>query len=56
MGEQGRIDRYALHDFMKNILVTPPNMLRINEKYIREYYIVNCFGMIATTNHREPSI
>jgi hypothetical protein len=52
-GEQGRVDRYALYDHMKQILATPPNMLRINEKYIREYYIVNCFGMAATTNHAD---
>jgi hypothetical protein len=53
MGEQGRIDRYGLYDHTKNMLVTPPNMLRINEKYIREYYIVNCFGMVITSNHRD---
>jgi hypothetical protein len=53
MGEQGRIDRYGLHDHTKNLLATPPNMLRINEKYIREYYIVNCFGMAVTSNHRD---
>jgi hypothetical protein len=53
MGEQGRIDRYGLYDHTKNLLATPPNMLRINEKYIREYYIVNCFGMVVTSNHRD---
>jgi hypothetical protein len=53
MGEQVRIDRYALYDHMKSLLATPPNMLRINEKYIREYYISNCFGMGVTTNYRD---
>jgi hypothetical protein len=53
MGEQGRIDRYGLHDHTKNMLVTPPNTLRVNEKYVREYYIFNCFGMVITTNHRD---
>jgi len=53
MGEQGRIDRYGLYDHTKNMLATPPDMLRINEKYLREYYIVNCFGMVITTNHRD---
>jgi hypothetical protein len=53
MGEQGRIDRYGLYDHTKNMLVTPPDMLRINEKYLREYYIVNCFGMVITTNYRD---
>ena len=53
LGEQGRIDRYGLHDHIKNMLVTPPNTLRVNEKYVREYYIFNCFGMVITTNHRD---
>jgi hypothetical protein len=53
MGEQGRIDRYGLYDHTKNMLATPPDMLRINEKYLREYYIVNCFGMVITTNYRD---
>jgi hypothetical protein len=53
MGEQGRIDRYGMHDHTKNMLVTPPETLRINEKYIREYYIFNRFGMVITTNHRD---
>jgi hypothetical protein len=53
MGEQGRIDRYGMHDHTKNMLVTPPETMRINEKYIREYYIFNRFGMVITTNHRD---
>jgi hypothetical protein len=53
MGEQGRIDRYGLYDHTKNMLATPPDMLRVNEKYLREYYIFNCFGMVITTNYRD---
>jgi uncharacterized protein DUF5906 len=53
MGEQGRVDRYGLYDHTKNMLVTPPYTLRVNEKYVREYYIFNCFGMVITTNHRD---
>ena len=53
MGEQGRVDRYGLYDHTKNMLATPPDMLRVNEKYLREYYIFNCFGMVITTNYRD---
>jgi hypothetical protein len=53
MGEQGRIDRYGLYDHLKSILATPPNTIRVNEKYIREYWIWNCFGMVITTNYRD---
>jgi hypothetical protein len=48
MGEQGRIDRYGLYDHTKPGLAT-----RVKEKYIREYYIFNCYGMVITTNYRD---
>jgi hypothetical protein len=53
MGEQGRIDRYGMYDHAKSMLATPPETMRINEKYLREYYIFNRFGMIITTNYRD---
>jgi hypothetical protein len=53
MGEQGRVDRYGLYDHTKTMLAAPPHTLRVNEKYLREYYIFNCFGMVVTTNHRD---
>ena len=52
MGEQGRIDRYGLYDHLKSSLATPPNTIRVNEKYI-EYWVWNCFGMVITTNYRD---
>ena len=30
----------------------PPDVLRVDEKYLREYCIFNCLGMLITTNHR----
>jgi hypothetical protein len=54
IGEQSvRIDKYDLYERLKKVLAVPPYMIRINVKYIREYYIHNCFGMIITTNHRD---
>jgi hypothetical protein len=35
------------------MLVTPPNTMRVNEKYLREYYIENVIGLIYTTNYRD---
>jgi hypothetical protein len=52
-GDQGPVDLYRLNDHMKDVLATPPNTLRINEKYISEYYILNRVGMIVTTNYRD---
>ena len=53
MGELGRVDRYGLYDHMKPYLASPPEPIRINEKYLREYNIFNRFGMVITTNHRD---
>jgi uncharacterized protein DUF5906 len=53
VGEQGTVDRYRLYDHMKDMLVTPPDTMRVNEKYINEYYILNRFGMVVTTNYRD---
>jgi hypothetical protein len=53
MGEQGSVDRYRLYDHMKDILAAPPNTIRVNEKYINEYFILNRCGMIVTTNYRD---
>jgi len=50
------VDRYRLTDHMKDMLATPPNTLRVNEKYINEYYILNRAGMIVTTNYRDALI
>src|SRR5262249_49387322 len=55
VGEQGTVDRYRLYDHMKDMLVTPPDTLRVNEKYINEYYILNRFGMVVTTTYRDAS-
>ena len=52
-GRQGTVDLYRLNDHLKDILATPPDTLRINEKYINEYYIINRIGMIVTTNYRD---
>jgi hypothetical protein len=53
VGEHGAVDRYRLYDHMKDMLATPPNTLRVNEKYINEYYILNRCGLIVTTNYRD---
>src|SRR5262245_25374166 len=53
VGERGATDLYRLNDHMKDMLATPPETLRINEKYINEYYVLNLAGMIITTNYRD---
>jgi Family of unknown function (DUF5906) len=53
VGERGATDLYRLNDHMKDMLATPPDTLRINEKYVNEYYVLNLAGMIITTNYRD---
>jgi hypothetical protein len=53
VGERGSTDLYRLNDHVKDMLATPPETVRINEKYISEYYILNRVGMIVTTNYRD---
>jgi hypothetical protein len=45
-------DRYAFYEHCKILLASPPNVLRVNEKYIREYYVANVVTPVATSNHR----
>jgi hypothetical protein len=48
----GEGNRYAFYDRMKVFAASPPDVLRIDEKNIREYYVPNCCGIIMTTNHK----
>lgn len=48
----GDINRYAFYDHMKTITATPPDVVRVNGKYIPQHYVVNVAGVIYTTNHR----
>ena len=48
----GDVNRYAFYDHMKTILATPPDVMRVNAKYMPQHYVVNVAGVIYTTNHR----
>jgi hypothetical protein len=52
----GDFDRYAFHDHMKTYIAAPPDVLRVDEKNIREYYVPNLCGVIITTNHKTDGI
>jgi hypothetical protein len=52
----GEGERYTFYEHMKAIIASPPDVLRINEKNIREYYIPNVVGVIITTNHKTDGI
>jgi hypothetical protein len=54
--DSGELDRFALHDRLKVYAATPPDVLRVDEKHLREYYIFNCCGVIITTNYRTDAL
>jgi hypothetical protein len=52
----GDFDRFAFYDHLKAITASPPEVLRVDEKNLREYNIINCCGVIITTNHKKDGI
>jgi hypothetical protein len=52
----GEFDRYQFYDHLKSYTAAPPDVLRIDEKNLREYLIINCCGVIITTNHKLDGI
>jgi Family of unknown function (DUF5906) len=52
----GEFDRFSFYDHMKTILASPPDTLRVDEKHLREHYVLNCVAAIITTNHKSDGI
>lgn len=48
----GDMDRFAFYDHTKPLIAGPPDVIRVDEKNIREYSVPNLCGMIITTNHK----
>ena len=48
----GEIDRFKFYDHTKSYAAAPPDVLRVNEKHLREYYVFNVIGLIITTNYK----
>jgi hypothetical protein len=52
----GEFDRYAFYDHTKAIIASPPDVLRVDEKNLREYYVPNLCGVVITSNHKTDGI
>jgi hypothetical protein len=52
----GDVNRYAFYEHMKIYLAAPPDVLRCDEKNLREYSVPNVCGVIITTNHKTDGI
>ncbi len=52
----GDVDRFAFYDHMKTYTAAPPDVLRCDEKNLREYSVFNVCGVVITTNHKTDGI
>jgi hypothetical protein len=52
----GDVDRFQFYDHMKAYTAAPPDVLRVDEKNLREHSIFNVCGVIITTNHKADGI
>jgi hypothetical protein len=52
----GDVDRFAFYDHMKAYMAAPPDVLRVDEKHLREYSVPNCCAVTITTNHKADGI
>jgi len=52
----GDIDRYGFYDHMKTYTAAPPDVIRVDQKHVNEYYVLNVCGVVITTNHKTDGI
>src|SRR5262245_54269577 len=55
-GDAERVNRFNLYERIKYYSAAPPNVMRIDEKHLREYYVFNVLGLLITTNHKTDGI
>jgi hypothetical protein len=54
--DMGDVSKFQLFERMKTMNAAPPDALRVNEKHLREHYIVNVVGVIITSNYKSEGI
>jgi hypothetical protein len=52
----GEVNRYAFYEHMKVYTAAPPDVLRCDEKNLREHCVMNVCGVVITTNHKGDGI
>jgi hypothetical protein len=52
----GDVDRFAFYDHMKVYTAAPPDVLRCDEKHLREHAVMNVCGVVITSNHKADGI
>jgi Family of unknown function (DUF5906) len=54
--DMGDINRFEFYEGTKTLMAAPPDVLECNEKHIKQHYIMNCTGVLITTNHLTDGI
>ena len=52
----GDVDRFAFYDHSKIYIAAPPDVIRVDEKNLREHSVFNVMGVIITSNHRTDGL
>jgi Family of unknown function (DUF5906) len=52
----GDFDRFSFYEHLKLYTAAPPDTLRVDEKHIREYRVLNCCGVVITSNHESGAL
>ena len=54
--DMGEFDRFKFYAHMKAYMAAPPDVLRVDEKNLREHSVFNVCGVVMTTNHKTDGI
>lgn len=49
----GETDRYGFYEHLKTLTAAPPDVLRVDEKHMREHAVLNVCGVVVTTNNKD---
>jgi hypothetical protein len=52
----GDVDRFAFYEHMKAYTAAPPDVIRVDEKNLREHSVFNVTGVIITSNYKTDGI
>jgi hypothetical protein len=54
--DMGDVNRFAFYEHVKIYEAAPPDVLSVNDKYIRRHYIANIVRLIYTTNNKTTGL
>jgi hypothetical protein len=52
----GETDRYSFYEHTKVYTAAPPDVIRCDEKHLREHAVMNVCGVVITSNHKTDGI